>query len=34
MSVWTQLIFAGISVGCIYGLIALGFVIIYKATES
>ncbi|MGX6565789.1 ABC transporter permease [Cupriavidus necator] len=34
MSIWTQLIFAGISVGCIYGLIALGFVIIYKATES
>ena len=29
-----QLIFGGISQGCIYGLIALGFVLIYKATET
>jgi branched-chain amino acid transport system permease protein len=29
-----QLIIAGIAQGCIYGLIALGFVLIYKATET
>ena len=29
-----QLVFGGISQGCIYGLIALGFVLIYKATET
>ena len=29
-----QRIFGGISQGCIYGLIALGFVLIYKATET
>jgi branched-chain amino acid transport system permease protein len=29
-----QLLFSGISVGCIYALIALGFVLIYKATET
>jgi branched-chain amino acid transport system permease protein len=29
-----QLIISGISQGCIYGLIALGFVLIYKATET
>ena len=29
----TQLVFNGIAVGCIYGLVALGFVLIYKATE-
>lgn len=28
-----QLIFAGVAIGCIYALIALGFVLIYKATE-
>ena len=28
-----QLLVAGISQGCVYGLIALGFVLIYKATE-
>ena len=28
-----QLIISGISQGCLYGLIALGFVLIYKATE-
>ena len=28
-----QLIIPGISQGCVYGLIALGFVLIYKATE-
>ncbi len=29
----TQLVFNGVAVGCIYGLVALGFVLIYKATE-
>ena len=29
-----QLLISGISVGCIYALIALGFVLIYKATET
>jgi branched-chain amino acid transport system permease protein len=29
-----QLIISGIANGCIYGLIALGFVLIYKATET
>jgi branched-chain amino acid transport system permease protein len=29
-----QLVFSGIAQGCIYGLIALGFVLIYKATET
>lgn len=29
-----QLILGGIAQGCIYGLIALGFVLIYKATET
>ena len=29
-----QLLIDGISQGCIYGLIALGFVLIYKATET
>lgn len=29
-----QLLLGGISVGCVYGLVALGFVLIYKATES
>mgnify|MGYP003391912522 CR=1 FL=1 len=29
-----QLIASGIAQGCIYGLIALGFVLIYKATET
>ena len=28
-----QLIISGLSQGCVYGLIALGFVLIYKATE-
>src|SRR5690349_1549532 len=28
-----QLIVGGIAQGCVYGLIALGFVLIYKATE-
>ena len=30
---FTQLLISGISQGCVYGLIALGFVLIYKATE-
>ncbi|MFN5809728.1 MAG: branched-chain amino acid ABC transporter permease [Burkholderiales bacterium] len=29
-----QVIFSGVDQGCIYGLIALGFVLIYKATET
>ena len=29
-----QLLISGIANGCVYGLIALGFVIIYKATEA
>lgn len=29
-----QLVLSGIALGCIYGLIALGFVLIYKATET
>lgn len=29
-----QLIISGVALGCIYGLIALGFVLIYKATET
>jgi branched-chain amino acid transport system permease protein len=28
-----QLMISGVSLGCVYGLIALGFVLIYKATE-
>ena len=28
-----QLLISGTSQGCVYGLIALGFVLIYKATE-
>lgn len=29
-----QVIFSGLAQGCVYGLIALGFVLIYKATET
>ena len=29
-----QLTFSGIAIGCIYALVALGFVLIYKATET
>src|SRR5258706_7131100 len=29
-----QLLISGVSLGCVYGLIALGFVLIYKATET
>ncbi|MEY2621763.1 MAG: hypothetical protein RIT26_1583 [Pseudomonadota bacterium] len=29
-----QVLFSGLAQGCIYGLIALGFVLIYKATET
>jgi hypothetical protein len=28
-----QQLFSGVALGCVYGLIALGFVLIYKATE-
>jgi len=31
---FVQLLVSGVSQGCIYGLIALGFVLIYKATET
>ena len=31
---FVQLIISGSAQGCIYGLIALGFVLIYKATET
>ena len=31
---FVQLVIGGIAQGCIYGLIALGFVLIYKATET
>ena len=33
MDVILQLALNGLAVGCIYGLTALGFVLIYKATE-
>ena len=29
-----QVLIGGVAQGCIYGLIALGFVLIYKATET
>lgn len=29
-----QLVFTGVAQGCVYGLVALGFVLIYKATET
>ncbi len=29
-----QLLVAGVSLGCVYALVALGFVLIYKATET
>ena len=31
---FVQLLISGVSLGCIYALIALGFVLIYKATET
>jgi branched-chain amino acid transport system permease protein len=31
---FVQLLISGVAQGCIYGLIALGFVLIYKATET
>src|ERR1700680_3187725 len=33
LEVFLQLLLSGLAVGCIYGLVALGFVLIYKATE-
>ena len=33
MDVILQLTLNGLAVGCIYGLVALGFVLIYRATE-
>ena len=32
--IFLQLVISGIAQGCIYGLIALGFVLIYKGTET
>lgn len=29
----SQILLSGISIGCVYGLVALGFVLIFKATE-
>ena len=34
MTAFLQLLISGVSLGCIYALIALGFVLIYKATET
>src|SRR5687767_4037943 len=34
MSQLMQLLLAGVAQGCVYGLVALGFVLIYKATET
>ena len=33
MTEFLQLVISGLAVGCIYGLVALGFVLVYKATE-
>ena len=33
MDIFLQLVLNGLAVGCIYGLVALGFVLIYKTTE-
>ena len=33
-SQFLQLFFAGVAQGCVYALVALGFVLIYKATET
>ena len=33
MSDFFQYVLSGVAIGCIYGLVALGFVLIYKATE-
>ena len=33
LDIFLQLVLNGLAVGCIYGLVALGFVLIYKATE-
>lgn len=30
---FTQQVISGVAIGCVYGLVALGFVLIYKATE-
>ena len=34
MSQFLQLFLAGVAQGCVYALVALGFVLIYKATET
>ena len=33
MSEFIQLLISGLMLGCIYGLIAMGFVIVFKATK-
>ncbi len=33
MNLFVQALVSGIAIGCVYGLVALGFVLIYKATE-
>ena len=33
MDIILQLVLNGLAVGCIYGLVALGFVLVYKTTE-
>ena len=34
MAIFLQLALSGIAIGCVYALVALGFVLIYKATET
>lgn len=34
MTTFMQVLFSGVATGCIYGLVALSFVLIYKATET
>ncbi len=33
VAIFVQALISGVSIGCVYGLVALGFVLIYKATE-
>ena len=34
LSQFLQLLLSGVALGCVYALVALGFVLIYKATET
>ena len=34
MAQFLQLALSGLAIGCVYALVALGFVLIYKATET